>query len=266
MKERTNGETNRKDKILSIVGIVICILLVPILIVNCTLLVKGLLNPNEVPSLGGVFPMIVYTDSMKGVFDSGSLIICQEIAPEDVKDEDIITFFDPAGNGTSVVTHRVEEITTDKNGKRLFWTKGDANNIADMDPVPEDKLIGIYTGFHIPFAGSVALFMQSTPGLIICIGVPVLLLVGYDFLRRRKYEKSKADDKDELLRELEELRKLKSQSELGVRSEELGVATDTVAPLAVDLSATPAHKPPEEEEEEDEENSSEEGESTQEPQ
>ena len=42
---------------------------------------------------------------------------------------------------------------------------------------------------------------------------PVLLMVGYDMLRRRKYEKSKQQDTDQLLAELEELRRLKAEKE-----------------------------------------------------
>ena len=40
----------------------------------------------------------------------------------------MIAFFDPAGNGKSIVTHRVESITTDENGSLAWVTKGDANN------------------------------------------------------------------------------------------------------------------------------------------
>ena len=55
--------------------------------------------------------------------------------------------------------------------------------------------------------------MQSTPGLIVCIAVPVVLLGGYELLRRAKYEKGKKQDTDALLAELEELRKMKEASE-----------------------------------------------------
>ena len=57
------------------------------------------------------------------------------------------------------------------------------------------------------------MFLQSTPGLILCIAVPIVLLVGYESLRRRKYDSTKKKDTDALLKELEELRKLKEQKE-----------------------------------------------------
>ena len=54
--------------------------------------------------------------------------------------------------------------------------------------------------------GHVVMFMQSTPGLVVCIALPILLLIGYDALRRRKYDKQQQADTEALLKELEELR------------------------------------------------------------
>ena len=54
--------------------------------------------------------------------------------------------------------------------------------------------------------GNVAMFMQTTQGLIICVICPIILLVAYDVIRRQAYEKSKKKDTDALLAELEALR------------------------------------------------------------
>jgi len=42
---------------------------------------------------------------------------------------------------------------------------------------------------------------------------PFLLLVGYDMIRRKQYEKSSKKDTDALMAELEELRRLKAEKE-----------------------------------------------------
>ena len=42
---------------------------------------------------------------------------------------------------------------------------------------------------------------------------PVLLIVGFDILRRRKHDQEKKQDTDQLLAELEELRRLKAEKE-----------------------------------------------------
>ena len=78
--------------------------------------------------------------------------------------------------------------------------------------VPAENLVAVYKN-RVPSLGNVAMFMQTTQGLIICVVCPILLLVGYDMIRRRKYEKSNKEDTDALLRELEELRAQKAAKE-----------------------------------------------------
>lgn len=196
-------------KVLTIVGIVMCVILVPILIINLTLIVKSFTNKDEVPSIGGVLPLIVLTDSMIPEIESGDLIICRTIDADDVKVDDIISFFDPAGNGSSIVTHRVTKVINE-DGELSFRTKGDKNNTEDRLAVPAKNLVGIYK-MRIAGAGNVAMFMQSTAGLIVCVVLPIILLIGYDVIRRRIYEKNKQSDTDELLRELEALRAEKAK-------------------------------------------------------
>lgn len=207
-QEKTNTTGN---KVLTVIGTVLCIILLPILIINLTLIAKSYLNEDEVPSLGGVFPMIVLTDSMYPEIAAGDLIICNTLEPEEVLVGDVISFFDPMGSGTSIVTHRVLEIV-EEDGQLAYRTKGDNNNAEDQVLVPQKNLVGIYRS-RIPGLGHVAMFMQTTPGLIVCVVCPVLVLVGFDMLRRKKYEKAKQQDTDQLLAELEELRRLKAEKE-----------------------------------------------------
>lgn len=210
-KKKEQGSGTFRHKILNIVGTILCVILIPILAINVTLIAKSYMNTEEVPSIGGILPLIVLTDSMYPEIHSGDLIICHTEDAENVKEGDIISFFDPAGNGTSIVTHRVTEVTTE-GGELAFRTKGDANNVEDSMPVPADKLVAVYRN-RIPNMGNVAMFMQTTTGLIVCVVCPILLLVGYDMIRRRKYEKSSKEDTDALLRELEELRAQKAAKE-----------------------------------------------------
>lgn len=196
--------TSVGHKILSVIGTILCILLLPVLIINITLIVKSYTNPDKVPSVGTVVPLIVLTDSMYPQIHSGDLIFCRTAQERDIAVGDIIAFFDPAGSGSSVVTHRVIEVT-EKDGAPAWRTQGDANNTADSALVPASKLVGVYR-WRVAGAGNVAMFMQTTQGLILCVVLPIILLVGYDMIRRRMYEKSRKQDTDALLRELEELR------------------------------------------------------------
>lgn len=211
-------KVSAKQRTLGILGIVFCIILIPILCINLTLIVKSFTNQTEVPSIGGRFPLIVLTDSMYPEIESGDLIICRTADAEDIKANDVIAFFDPAGNGTSIVTHRVVEVV-EENGEVYFQTKGDNNNTEDKELVPAENLVGVYKN-RIAGAGKIAMFMQSTTGLIVCVVVPIILLVAYDVLRRRSYEKSKQDDTAALLAELEALRAEKAQKEADASKDE----------------------------------------------
>ena len=204
-------KTSTAHKILTIVGTVLCIILIPILLINLTLIAKSYINKDEVPSIGGMLPLIVLTDSMYPEIESGDLIICNTAEAEDIKVNDVISFFDPAGNGTSIVTHRVIEIV-EEDGEILFRTRGDYNNTEDKELVPAENLVGVYK-MRIAGAGHIAMFMQSTAGLIICVVLPIILLVGYDIIRRRIYEKNNKQDTDTLLAELEALRAEKAEKE-----------------------------------------------------
>ena len=200
-----------KQKILFIIGTILCIILLPILIINLTLIVKSYTNADEVPSVGGYFPMIVLTDSMDPEIQSVDLIFCHTVEAEAVQVGDIISFYDPMGNGSTVVTHRVMEIK-DEGNELSFITKGDNNNTEDQMPVQAEDVIGLYKS-RIAGAGNIAMFMQTTPGLIVCVILPIILLIGWDVLRRKKYEKARQQDTDALLAELEALRAMKQEKE-----------------------------------------------------
>ena len=225
-KQKTSASGGHKA--LTIVGIILCVVLVPILIMNVVLIVKGLANKDKVPTFFGRAPLIVLTDSMSPTIKAGDLIIVKTVDASKVKEGDVISFFDPASSGTAVVTHRV--LVSDEakkaemklpawhnvNGLKgiqgsgdnvIFRTQGDFNNTEDEDPVPASKLVGVWTGTNLRGLGNVAMFLQSTPGLILCIGVPIVILVAYELIRRKLYERNKRQDTDELLKELEELKK-----------------------------------------------------------
>ena len=216
-KTDNKDKSSVSNKILTVIGIILCVILIPILIINVTLIIKSYTNKDDVPKIGGYAPLIVLTGSMEPNIKSGDLIIVKQIDASDVKEKDVIAFFDPDGNGTSILTHRVNSIY-EEDGELYFRTQGDANNAEDRKPVPGDDLVGIYKT-RIPGAGNVAMFMQTTAGLIVCVIVPLVLLVGWDILRRSMYEKKNRQDTDALLAELEELKAAKAAEQAGETSE-----------------------------------------------
>lgn len=205
------NKLSKKKIILNVIGIILCLILIPILVINCILIVKGLTNKDEVPSIGGNAPLVVLTGSMDPTIKAGDLIVCKKIDAEEIQEGDVIAFFDPEGNGSSIVTHRVIRIDVDPvSGEISFRTQGDNNDIADMTPVPAENLVGIWTGTRIGGLGYVVLFTQSTVGLIVIIAVVVAAIIIYLIVRKRIQDKEKQGDIDSLKAELEALKAEKS--------------------------------------------------------
>lgn len=224
-KEKAKGtETVEKksgrSKVLTVVGIILCVILVPILVINVTMIIKSYTNPDEYPMFAGHTMMIVLSPSMEDTIMTGDLILVKKAEPEDIKGEsaagaqdgDIISFFDPDSEKQSVLTHRCVEVTTDKDGNIAFKTKGDNNISEDLTPAPAKNLIGTYIT-RIPGAGNIAMWLQTTPGLIVCVAVPIVLLVAYDLIMKKRYDKKKKNDTDDLLAELETLRAQQAAAE-----------------------------------------------------
>ena len=196
MKKR-NGSARL---ILSLFGVLICVLLIPILAMNLTIIVKSYLNPNEIPDFFGIKPFIVVTGSMEGTIDGRDLIVTKVVEPEALEVGDIISY----SIDTSVITHRIIE-KTEVDGQPAFITKGDANNTEDQDPVIFDQIESIYL-FRIAGLGNVAMFMQTPVGMLVFIGIPLCCFILYDIIRRRLQVKKDSKKDNEMQTELENLR------------------------------------------------------------
>ena len=207
-----------RHRIFTIVGIVLCVILVPMLIINCTLIVKSFVKPDEAPDFGGVVPLIVLTDSMYPEIERGDLIFTKKVDPEDIKVGDVISFYAEEDNFAAIWTHQVVEII-EEDGALKFKTKGTNNPTADSKLRDADKVIGTYTDFKLAGAGNIAMEMQKPGGLIICVVVPILLFVGYDIIRRKIYEKGSSDDVEALKAELEALKAEKAKAESDANAE-----------------------------------------------
>lgn len=154
----------------------------------------------------------VISGSMEPVYGVGDLIYVKKVDVNTIKVGDPITFV--LNENLVVATHRVVRIDYEK---QCFYTKGDANQIEDQNPVHFNNVIGV-PQFSIPKLGYVSDFVQNPPGLYITIGVGVFIVVMV-FLPDMLDGKKKDDDDDNesvksaksenkrLKAELEQLRK-----------------------------------------------------------
>lgn len=159
---------------------VLCVIIVPILIINLTMFVKSLINKNEVPSFLGYKFFVVLTGSMQNTLNIGDFVVSKEINAEELKDSDIISFREE----NTVITHRIVNIE-EKNGELLFTTKGDNNNTEDTNKVTENNIEGKFV-FKISAIGKIISFFQSIWGIVILILIPCVSII----LSYRKEERA----------------------------------------------------------------------------
>jgi signal peptidase len=120
--------------------------------------------------LFGIQVFSVVSGSMEPNIPVGSLIYVQKVDPAEVQPGDVITYV-LSNNMPS--THRVVRVDAEN---QHFYTKGDANDIADGSPVHFKNLIGTPV-FKIPLLGYVAYYIQHPPGMYIAIAVGAILLI-----------------------------------------------------------------------------------------
>ncbi len=175
-------------------------------------------------SLFGYKINVVLSDSMsavkddpdhKGYFDAGDLIFSKEVDPSALKENDIISYISTnSENYGAVVTHMIRECVIDASGEPGFITYGTTTNTDDANIVTYPYVLGKYEG-KVPFLGRFFLFLKTTPGYIVCILLPFLLLIGMQgFNSIRLFKKYK----EEQLAEIEAQRE-KEREELQAERE-----------------------------------------------
>lgn len=178
-------------------------------------------------SVFGLKIYIVKSDSMAATdFDAGDLIFVRAVDPRTLEAGDVISFIsmDSESYGESV-THKIRERVTLANGEPAFVTYGTTTGVDDASKVEYGYVLGKYTG-RIPKLGYFFEFMKTTPGYIVCIFIPFLLLIlynGFNMIRNfRRYKKEQnaaleeerkkiAEERAESLELMKKLEELQAQ-------------------------------------------------------
>lgn len=160
-------------------------------------------------SIFGVKFYIVQTDSMslsennKDMdvhFNAGDIVIIKNVDdPRALQAGDVIAFM--STNSVSygeTVTHMIREVKKTEDGKVLGYVTYGTNTGTDDEALVEPEyVLGAYSG-KLPGIGNFFAFVKSTPGYIVCILVPFLLLIlynGVNVIRLfRKYKREQMAD------------------------------------------------------------------------
>lgn len=159
-------------------------------------------------SLFGYKAFIVLSDSMSATdFETGDLVIVKEVDCSTLKEGDIIAYTSQnASNYGETVTHKIRQLTTDANGQPGFVTYGTTTDSDDETVVTYPYVLGKYQ-CSIPKMGTFFQFLKTTPGYIICILTPFLLLILLEGIRCiRLFHRYKAEQQAELQAEREKLK------------------------------------------------------------
>lgn len=175
-------------------------------------------------SLFGFKAFVVLTDSMSATdFKAGDLVIVKEVDAKTLQVGDIISYRSTNfEHYYEVVTHKIGTKWIDRTGRANFTTYGTTTGISDEEIVNETNVLGLYK-FAIPKLGTFFQFLKTTPGYILCILMPFLLLILIQAIHSvnlfRRYKKETIEEMNEEKKKLEterleteEIRKQLSES------------------------------------------------------
>ena len=168
-------------------------------------------------SIFGVKFYIVQTDSMslsennKDMdvhFNAGDIVLIKDVKDKtSLKEGDIIAFLsmNEVSRGETV-THMIREVKKSDDGKVIgYVTYGTNTGTNDEALVEPDYVLGQYSG-KLPGVGNFFAFVKSTPGYIVCILVPFLLLILYNGVNViRLFRKYKREQMEEMQAEKDKL-------------------------------------------------------------
>lgn len=157
--------------------------------------------------LFGYKAFIVLSDSMSATdFDAGDLALVKEVDPATLQEGDIIAYISQnSANFGETVTHKIRRLTTDANGKPGFVTYGTTTDTDDETVVTYEYVLGKYQT-RIPKVGRFFQFLKTTPGYIVCILVPFLVLILLEGIRCiGLFKRYKAEQQAELQAERDKI-------------------------------------------------------------
>jgi signal peptidase len=124
---------------------------------------------------------------MEPTIQTGALVIVKPTDKYEI--QDIVTYKTPnSTKKNDFTTHRIIEVN-EKEGGRIFVTKGDANEETDTNQIKEGDIIG-KEFLSIALLGYLLGYIKTLPGLLIVIIIPAVIII-YEEVNKIKREAQK---------------------------------------------------------------------------
>ena len=139
----------------------------------------------------------IVSESMEPTFYKDDLAVVKSCNIEELKKGDIITF----KQEDRIISHRIADIMKEK-GEEQFITKGDNNEVEDVEPVNTQNVYGKVV-LVIPKIGKIVNYIQNVRGFInVCILIVIICMlanfrdnmINTRKIKRKKYEIKKLRD------------------------------------------------------------------------
>ena len=254
MDKKTENKQTDKEKVLNIIKNVVTWLVVAaaVAMMIFTIISATTLDRNN-RSLFGKKMFIVNSDSMKATdFAAGDLIFVKEVDPSTLKEGDIISYTSTnTENFGELITHKIKKLTVTASGEPGFITYGTTTGEEDKTIVTYPYIVGKYTG-KIAKMGYFFQFLKTTPGYIVCILVPFMLLIisqawtSIKLFKQYKAEQNAAleEEKSKIAAEKEETQRMMAELlAMKAQMEQQGGAPITTPGTAPFQTQTPPPSP-----------------------
>lgn len=254
MDKKAENKQTDKEKVLNIIKNVVTWLVVAaaVAMMIFTIISATTLDRNN-RSLFGKKMFIVNSDSMKATdFAAGDLIFVKEVDPSTLKEGDIISYTSTnTENFGELITHKIKKLTVTASGEPGFITYGTTTGEEDKTIVTYPYIVGKYTG-KIAKMGYFFQFLKTTPGYIVCILVPFMLLIisqawtSIKLFKQYKAEQNAAleEEKSKIAAEKEETQRMMAELlAMKAQMEQQGGAPITTPGTAPFQTQTPPPSP-----------------------
>ena len=129
------------------------------------------------------YPILaVASGSMEPVLYAGDLILVEgiqnfadiHVAPKDADPPGDILVYQGVND---LIVHRAIDKKNGTDGSIVFIIHGDANLDGANEHIGEEKIVGRYTGFKVPWLGNIALFFEDFETKVAFIALWIILLI-----------------------------------------------------------------------------------------